>query len=823
MPEEKKKKENSVKVYARVRKLMHWEPTELGVRWADTEITNYGGARPTSYEFSDVFDPTCANETVFFSMCEPLCRHVLSGYNAIVIAYGQTGSGKTFTLLGKPKLNVIGMLPKILQYFVDALGPDDKLEVSGVEAFGQHVTKVKIYDLFDEKNNTDWPHKTGSTMMDPKRAQKRKVTTHDECNEFIIKAHANSHFAPTGKNPESSRGHIVFIITVTKMQGHDKQVSHFIVSDLAGSEGESALTGDAVKGMAPESLTARRLEAGCINTGLSDLQGMFGEIKRMKKLTASVGSGLRRCLHPFVNNKTFISVLFCLSPARANSTTTESTLKFATRVCSIKATPLKVKKVKNWNAIVAELEASLREKDERMETSLEKSQSLKQKIVKIFWELESNSKGLGKEIFSKTMDAAGESDGDEDGEEASDEDESGEAGDDEDADSKEEDGSDGAKRKKKKKKKNKRKNSWRSFLNETLFSELDEELDDEPPEPAPATSAEEEKSPGGTILKPHSSNVSDALVRELSEEMVAPPGALDMPLAMAAGLSSAATEPVLGSLSVDDIPAPMRMRRQKSLDSLQAMTKQSKQHIKQRDRARSLMAKLRGRIKDELQEELQQEAEEEMIDRDDSRKEEEAYRKLVGRREMHQRDASMVSEIAIDLEQVAEELDPTDRTSEVLNEYRQSLLGGRLSLQSGMSGAPSVGQVDSSVEDSDFFGDDGGFLPKDLVDSPRRPLSLDQSTPRTGITVVQEPGPELENEEKITNLETQLREAETNVLEISKKKVQEALRFADRERELQRKIAEQQHMIDQLSARRARVTAPTWLDSITQLYRRRVG
>merc|ERR1719361_1967480 len=49
----------------------------------------------------------------------PLLDRVLAGFNAVMIAYGQTGSGKTYTMLGKEKLSIEGLIPKCLQFFAD--------------------------------------------------------------------------------------------------------------------------------------------------------------------------------------------------------------------------------------------------------------------------------------------------------------------------------------------------------------------------------------------------------------------------------------------------------------------------------------------------------------------------------------------------------------------------------------------------------------------------------------------------------------------------------------------------------------------------------
>eukprot|EP01084_Bolivina_argentea_P015145 28328_1 len=140
-----------------------------------------------------------------------------------------------------------------------------------------------------------------------------------DAHDKIILAHAASHFAPTGKNPESSRGHVSFIAKIHQELGqHEVQISYFIMVDCAGSEGETAFTPAFRAMVSDQVLLCRRLEAGTINTGLSQLQVVFNELRFKGKISNTVGIGLRRVLHPFIDTKTFLSVLFCLSPSVNN-------------------------------------------------------------------------------------------------------------------------------------------------------------------------------------------------------------------------------------------------------------------------------------------------------------------------------------------------------------------------------------------------------------------------------------------------------------------------------------------------------------------------
>eukprot|EP00494_Astrolonche_serrata_P024351 UN24609 len=258
-----------------------------------------------------------------------------------------------------------------------------EVKLSAVEGFGHHVAKIGLYDLFNKDNQTlDWSKKVSNSMLDPTRTTKKTIETKADAEKYVIEAHHASHFAPTGKNPESSRGHIAFIIHILLSSEESEQSVNMLLVDLAGSEGESALSGDFAKMCSPATLTARRLEAGCINTGLSQLQVVFGELASRGTLTNTVGNGLRRILHPFINNQTYLSVIFCFSPSIMNATTTQSTLKFAAAACRIKTKPVAVKKRKNMKKIVDELKSQLNASEENNNELLEEVESLENEVLR---------------------------------------------------------------------------------------------------------------------------------------------------------------------------------------------------------------------------------------------------------------------------------------------------------------------------------------------------------------------------------------------------------------------------------------------------------
>merc|ERR1719433_2137530 len=269
-----------------------------------------------------------------------------------------------------------------LQYFLKQ--PGAGVEISALEAFGHHVNKISLYDLFSEEASPqEWEKKKGRTMADHKKIIRRKPKDDEDALNLIIEAHGNSHFAPTGKNPESSRGHITFIVRVIQRPNPAETLeSFFLIVDLAGSEGESAFTAAFRRRVDPSTLMARRLEAGVINTGLSQLQIIFNELKVKGKLSKMVGTGLRQILHPYVNSRCVLSVLFCLSPSSVNDKATGSTLKFAVQAGMVSVNPVKEKKRVNSDVLVAGLKQTIEELQHDITEKEERVKELEEEIQK---------------------------------------------------------------------------------------------------------------------------------------------------------------------------------------------------------------------------------------------------------------------------------------------------------------------------------------------------------------------------------------------------------------------------------------------------------
>eukprot|EP01084_Bolivina_argentea_P297998 513460_1 len=326
-----------LQAYARVRCLTSWESKKvsLSINTNNSSLVNkYDKGKMHEYHFAAVFDESNTNRDCFEIIAVPLIRNTLRGFNSVLITYGQTGSGKTYSIVGNTTLKIKGILQLTLSYICKQ-NQVTKVELSAIESFGHHPVKTRFFDLFAPENQiTDWQLKTPLTTMDIKNDPIKVLINNEiDAHNHIMYAHAASHFANTGFTTHSSRGHITFIIAVHMYEQHE--ISYFIMFDSGGCDGETALSQPPFKeSVSKTELLCRRLEAGCINTGLSQIGIALNELKKNGKLKQYKSHYLsqRVILQSFIHPTSNVSVLFTLSPNFTYRKVTESVLKFASRI-----------------------------------------------------------------------------------------------------------------------------------------------------------------------------------------------------------------------------------------------------------------------------------------------------------------------------------------------------------------------------------------------------------------------------------------------------------------------------------------------------------
>ena len=81
----------SLQIYARVRRLMPWEPKKVSLSVNGNKVQNKTSKVTNEYGFARVFKPQSENADVFKTVVLPMISNVMKGFNAVLIAYGQTG------------------------------------------------------------------------------------------------------------------------------------------------------------------------------------------------------------------------------------------------------------------------------------------------------------------------------------------------------------------------------------------------------------------------------------------------------------------------------------------------------------------------------------------------------------------------------------------------------------------------------------------------------------------------------------------------------------------------------------------------------------
>jgi len=374
-----------VNIYARIRPMLPFEFGQANI--VDTDENTLSlvppigdvSFKPISFTFTAISEQGSTNEDCFILIAEPMVRAVLEGFDAVLMAYGQTGCGKTYTMLGKPSRGIVGLIPRCSQYILEEGDGNSRpiVQLSVVEAYSTSMKKIEFFDLLQPFNNdVPWDKMKGSTNLEVKKAIHIKIMNTKMAYENIVRAQNSGHVAPTGKNPESSRGHTFYMIKCTPQQDEDAVLivppATFVFIDLAGSEGETALTPEFCATHSKEEVMSRRMEGGVINSGLSAIQAMFRELGKTGKIAKIGRVGVRRILCEYIDASCHLSVMFMLSPAHFNAAATTSTLTFAKAAALIKVKPEKRAKKMNWE--------KLSKMQERQLTQLKQ---MKEKLTKL--------------------------------------------------------------------------------------------------------------------------------------------------------------------------------------------------------------------------------------------------------------------------------------------------------------------------------------------------------------------------------------------------------------------------------------------------------
>ncbi|CAD8183316.1 unnamed protein product [Paramecium pentaurelia] len=303
------------------------------------------------FNFDHIFHPGRQIE-VFQVAAEPVIKGVLEGFNGTVVAYGQTGSGKTHTMEGSigEEQGIIKRMVNTVFDYIEA-SPDYieyRIKISVAELYMEKVRDLQNIKKSDLKIREDKNH---STYIDG--VTETSIADQSEIYDILKMCNSNRMIASTNMNEQSSRSHMIFLMTVQSIDLRDQsaKTGKLFLVDLAGSEKVSK-TGAEGKILD---------EAKGINKSLSALGQVINALTDGSQHVPYRDSKLTRILQCSFGGNSRTTLIITCSPAQFNLQETLSTLRFGVRAKAIKNKP----KI-NKEHTVEELKIIVQEKEKEI-------------------------------------------------------------------------------------------------------------------------------------------------------------------------------------------------------------------------------------------------------------------------------------------------------------------------------------------------------------------------------------------------------------------------------------------------------------------------
>eukprot|EP00887_Chlorella_sp_A99_P000452 scaffold17.g452.t1 len=290
-----------------------------------------------SFGFDRVFGPGASQAEVFEEI-SALVQSSLDGYKVCIFAYGQasegrgggvTGSGKTHTMMGKPEPNDLGVIPRAMdQVFATsaALGQQGwryEMRAAMMEVYNEELRDLlgkgppagkKHQVSHDDKGNTSVSY---LELVD--------VSTPDAVRGLLDRAMRQRSVAATAMNEQSSRSHMVFMLSIEGAnEGTGQRVRGALnLIDLAGSErlARSGAEGQRLK------------ETQAINKSLSALGDVIAALGNKEAHVPYRNSKLTHLLQQSLGGASSKTLMFVnVAPSAASVGETLCSLRFAAKV-----------------------------------------------------------------------------------------------------------------------------------------------------------------------------------------------------------------------------------------------------------------------------------------------------------------------------------------------------------------------------------------------------------------------------------------------------------------------------------------------------------
>ncbi|XP_063783351.1 kinesin-like protein klp-3 [Pseudophryne corroboree] len=290
---------------------------------SDEEILVNQNGNKKRFRFDQVFRPQCTQEEVF-EQTLPIIKSCVDGYNVCILAYGQTGSGKTYTMMGneqKPGVN-IRSIRELLRICHERERTKYTTKISMLEIYNESV-----WDLLSQNGNKQLEIRSQGKNVTVPGLTEAVVLTEEDIKNTISFGEKNRTVASTKMNTESSRSHLMVILTVNGIDSISGVLSNATLTlcDLAGSERISKT----------EATGQRLVEAASINKSLTSLGQVFAALKKNSLHVPYRNSKLTHLLQPSLSGQAKACVFVNISPDIKDLGETVSSLQFGSSIQQI--------------------------------------------------------------------------------------------------------------------------------------------------------------------------------------------------------------------------------------------------------------------------------------------------------------------------------------------------------------------------------------------------------------------------------------------------------------------------------------------------------
>lgn len=380
------------------------------------------------YRFDTIFSADSTQENVF-DQVQPIVDGAIKGINGCIMAYGQTGTGKTYTMQGSldsSNTQQQGVYGRVFHHFFHKkkrIGDHSRIRMSvlemkseipsdllgksilhpmnctcgGCDGFGQVAKTVEVR----LQKRASGPH------LEFEGACKLEITSTSQGLHYLDNAVSSRSISDNGCNGESSRSHLLTIIWIEKRQETASEVnretgnSKLVLVDLAGSE---RLDKTNIMSPQPSSHKLRSLfspkkekqvpqatieQTQFINSSLAALGNVVHALGNQQESSNGPihvpyrDSKLTFILQDCLNGSSCTGVIVCVSPDEEDLSESVNSLRFASRLRTIKHLERPIDSIKDYAKKLADQKNSLQEEKAQISQELERTRKREEELKSV--------------------------------------------------------------------------------------------------------------------------------------------------------------------------------------------------------------------------------------------------------------------------------------------------------------------------------------------------------------------------------------------------------------------------------------------------------